>query len=148
MLIAKIENDAIQQVADYRAMFPNTSFPVTGISAEFMAENGLVGVSVWKSHTETQRLVPCDAYLENGQVFTVRVEDKTDEEIAAETAAKTAKEAAKVRDERNRKLTASDWTQVADAPVDQAAWAAYRQALRDIPSQEGFPWEVTWAVEP
>ena len=46
------------------------------------------------------------------------------------------------------KLTESDWTQVADAPVDQAAWATYRQALRDIPSQAGFPNEVTWPTEP
>ena len=53
-----------------------------------------------------------------------------------------------VRSTRNAKLTASDWTQVADAPVDQAAWATYRQALRDIPSQAGFPNEVTWPTEP
>ena len=53
-----------------------------------------------------------------------------------------------VRAERNRLLTASDWTQVADAPVDQAAWAAYRQALRDIPQQEGFPEAVVWPVQP
>ena len=39
-----------------------------------------------------------------------------------------------VRQERDRKLYQSDWTQVADAPVDSAAWATYRQALRDFPS--------------
>lgn len=61
---------------------------------------------------------------------------------------KLAAKIASVRSQRNQKLKDSDWTQVADAPVDQAAWAAYRQALRDIPSQEGFPWSVTWAVEP
>lgn len=53
-----------------------------------------------------------------------------------------------IRLERNAKLTACDWTQVADAPVDQAAWARYRQSLRDVPSQSGFPNEVTWPVEP
>lgn len=53
-----------------------------------------------------------------------------------------------VRFERNAKLTASDWTQVADAPVDQAAWAAYRQALRDISAQEGFPWTIDWPTMP
>lgn len=35
---------------------------------------------------------------------------------------------------RDRLLAASDWTQVADAPVDQQAWAAYRQQLRDFPA--------------
>lgn len=53
-----------------------------------------------------------------------------------------------VRNTRNSKLTESDWTQVTDAPVDQAAWATYRQALRDIPEQAGFPNEVTWPTEP
>ncbi len=56
--------------------------------------------------------------------------------------------AAEVRAERNARLTASDWTQVADAPVDQAAWASYRQALRDITEQPGFPLDVTWPTMP
>lgn len=56
--------------------------------------------------------------------------------------------AEKVRTERNRLITASDWTQVADAPVDQAAWAEYRQALRAIPQQAGFPHDVAWPVKP
>jgi len=53
-----------------------------------------------------------------------------------------------VRAERNVLLIASDWTQVADAPVDQAAWATYRQDLRDIPQQAGFPDDVTWPTKP
>lgn len=56
--------------------------------------------------------------------------------------------AQQVRNRRDSLLSQSDWTQVADAPVDQAAWATYRQALRDIPSQAGFPNEVVWPVEP
>jgi hypothetical protein len=55
---------------------------------------------------------------------------------------------AEVRYERDEKLANSDWTQVADAPVNQAAWATYRQALRDIPLQAGFPWNVTWPESP
>ena len=53
-----------------------------------------------------------------------------------------------MRQKRNRLLAACDWTQVADAPVDQAAWSTYRQALRDIPDQAGFPDNVTWPEEP
>jgi hypothetical protein len=52
------------------------------------------------------------------------------------------------RKKRDGLLADSDWTQVADAPVDQAAWATYRQALRDIPEQSGFPNEVNWPTEP
>jgi len=54
-----------------------------------------------------------------------------------------------VRAERNRLLAASDWTQVADAPVDVAAWAAYRQALRDLPATIEDPKaEVEWPEPP
>jgi hypothetical protein len=53
-----------------------------------------------------------------------------------------------IRQQRNALLAASDWTQVADAPVDQAAWAVYRQALRDVTTQAGFPNEVVWPVSP
>lgn len=60
----------------------------------------------------------------------------------------TAEQATSVRAERNAKLTASDWTQVADAPVDKTAWAAYRQALRDMTTQEGFPWAIIWPTQP
>lgn len=56
--------------------------------------------------------------------------------------------AEQVRGRRDSLLAQSDWTQVADAPVDQAAWAAYRQSLRDIPAQAGFPNTVTWPVKP
>jgi hypothetical protein len=67
------------------------------------------------------------------------------EPTPAEIEARLASEARAIR---NRLLTASDWTQVADAPVDQAAWAAYRQALRDVPSQPGFPATIDWPVAP
>jgi hypothetical protein len=40
----------------------------------------------------------------------------------------------RMRNHRNRLLAESDWTQLPDAPVDRAAWATYRQALRDFPA--------------
>jgi hypothetical protein len=53
-----------------------------------------------------------------------------------------------VRAERDALLAACDWTQVADAPVDQAAWAVYRQALRDVTAQAGFPVDIVWPMKP
>lgn len=50
--------------------------------------------------------------------------------------------------ERNHLLSISDWTQLPDAPTDKAAWASYRQALRDVTSQAGFPDDVTWPTKP
>jgi hypothetical protein len=52
------------------------------------------------------------------------------------------------RAERNSLLTASDWTQVEDSPVSKTAWASYRQSLRDITSQAGFPHTVVWPTKP
>lgn len=52
------------------------------------------------------------------------------------------------RAERNKLLAECDWTQMADAPVDREAWAAYRQLLREIPEQSGFPSEIIWPEKP
>jgi hypothetical protein len=49
---------------------------------------------------------------------------------------------------RNAQLAASDWTQLPDAPVDKAAWATYRQALRDLPAQGGQAEAAIFPVAP
>ena len=53
-----------------------------------------------------------------------------------------------VRAKRDSLLAASDWTQVADAPVDAAAWAVYRQQLRDVPQSFDDPADVEWPIPP
>jgi hypothetical protein len=58
---------------------------------------------------------------------------------------------AEVRAQRDKLLAETDWTQVADAPIDSATRSAmriYRQALRDITEQEGFPTNVVWPEMP
>lgn len=70
------------------------------------------------------------------------------ENEAAYKASKDAEQAKSVRTSRGEKLKDSDWTQVADAPVDKEVWATYRQALRDVTGQEGFPWTITWPTQP
>lgn len=72
-------------------------------------------------------------------------EDKLDSAYLKYTEKNKADE---IRESRNNLLIASDWTQVLDAPVDRSAWATYRQALRDISNQAGFPWEVQWPTQP
>lgn len=56
-----------------------------------------------------------------------------------------------VRRERNSLLKSSDWTQLADADLtetEKANWRTYRQELRDITTQVGFPREIIWPVKP
>jgi hypothetical protein len=66
----------------------------------------------------------------------------------AEQDSQNTAQANSVRQQRGTKLAECDWTQVADAPVDKAVWATYRQALRDITAQSGFPWTITWPETP
>ena len=52
-----------------------------------------------------------------------------------------------VRGQRNRLLAETDYLALSDSTLT-SDMAAYRQALRDVPSQEGFPTDVTWPVKP
>lgn len=75
------------------------------------------------------------------------------DEIAArvEVAPEPEKTAEQIRGQRNVLLMRSDWTQVADAPLtaeQKAAWSTYRQALRDVTEQAGFPASVVWPTAP
>lgn len=63
----------------------------------------------------------------------------------------TTLKCAELRRQRDAMLAACDWTQVADSPLDattKAAWATYRQALRDVPAQSSFPDSINWPVQP
>lgn len=87
-----------------------------------------------------------------GPVFTdTAVDGVTTTAAEAEAAYKTTKDAeqsASVRTSRNDKLAACDWTQLADSTADKTVWATYRQSLRDVTAQDGFPWNVTWPEAP
>ena len=73
-----------------------------------------------------------------------RINSLSTEEIQRQTDS----QAEAMRLERNQRLTSCDWTQIADAPVDAFIWAAYRQSLRDVPGQIGFPWDIDWPKSP
>lgn len=132
-------------IADYREVFPNTSFTAYGPNDEFLRENDAYRVTAWLPHDRaTEKLVSSIPYIQNNIAYTVVVEPKTQDELDADYQAK----ASTVRAQRNKLLAECDWTQLADAQVDKVAWAAYRQALRDVPSQDGFPDTITWPDKP
>ena len=70
------------------------------------------------------------------------------EQEAEYKAMKDAEQAKNVRADRTKRLADSDWTQIADSTADKTAWATYRQALRDVTAQAGFPWTIDWPVAP
>ena len=149
---ALIENGAVARypygLGQLKAANPLTSFPAQA-NDEMLASYGVQRVffSTPPAITDTQVLeegTPVFSTEDQRWTQTFTVRDMTAEEVASRNDA----QAVQVRAERNTKLAASDWTQVADAPVDQAAWATYRQALRDITAQAGFPWTIDWPAQP
>lgn len=130
-----------------RADNPNTSFPQV-LTPEIIDSFGYDPVLEGPQPT----LIPPYQYAQrdgvievNGQWFTHYIAVTPDDE---QKAAMDATQATNVRADRNRRLSECDWTQLPDAPVDHATWAAYRQALRDVSSQPGFPWNVQWPSQP
>jgi len=162
-MFALIENGAVKQypysLKEIKLANPNTSFAATVTDAT-MAEYGAMRVyfstpPVLSDTQISEEATPVfDADAQRwAQAWQVR--EMTADEIVESTTKKEAEllerntmQAIVVRNTRNTKLAESDWTQLSDSPVDKAAWATYRQALRDITAQLGFPWEITWPNDP
>ena len=79
--------------------------------------------------------------------FTAEEEAAWDARISSWEADADNRAAAQVREERDEKLAATDWRASVDLTLS-TEWANYRQALRDVPSQAGFPNTITWPSEP
>ena len=164
MEIRNRESGAVTTVSQFKASYPNTSFP-KNITADILNSFGYDVVLNGAAATVT---APYGVSTRDGveqidsQWFTKFVAgpvftDTTDEDGNVTTAADNeaayraridAEAAERVRTERNKKLADSDWTQLADSSADTASCATYSSALRDLPSTEGFPHYVTWPTEP
>jgi len=140
------ETGQVMFEGEFRSMHPDTSFPVP-LTAEILGDFGADVVLEGPQAQPTRYQVAFRDGVEqiDGKWYTKY--SVADMEQEAKDAL-DAKQAALIRSERTQKLAESDWTQVADAPVDKAAWAVYRQGLRDVTAQTGFPWEVTWPAQP
>lgn len=132
-------------VTNLAAQFPNTSLPVSLTQDDFDALGiDPVFEAPQPEHTQFQVVYRDGVEQIEGKWYTkYGVSDMDQEAIDAMTAAQWES----VRAERNKKLADCDWTQLPDAPVDAAAWAAYRQELRDITTQTD-PFNITWPTEP
>lgn len=147
MQIAIVKNGKVQEVGDYRQLFPNVSFPPSGPDAAWLSQNGALPVSTFKAHNSSKaRLVLAEPYVLDGVVYTVKVEAFSQAEIDA----LDASDWVNVRHERNRRLAESDWTQLPDADLnteEKQQWKTYRQALRDV-TEQADPRNITWPVAP
>ena len=147
-MYAKIENNRIVEwpIVNLSQRFPQISFPeVVGINS---LPKGIVFIAsavipAYNTNTHSIRLKE-PALVQGSWIQTYEVLPLSNEEIVERNLTLVNS----IRENRNRKLIESDWTQVLDAKVDQVAWAAYRQSLRDITSQAGFPTNIVWPTPP
>jgi hypothetical protein len=127
-------------IKDHTEWFPNTSFGDRGPALDWVAEQGYYVITVWKPYDhKTEKLVSAAPHLYDGMCCLVDVEPLTAEELQSRVDAQWSA----IRSARNELLKDSDWTQLEDSPVDKAKWAAYRQELRDITTQDD-PFKITW----
>ena len=137
-------------ISDLKRDNPNVSFPRNPSDSTLANWNVFRVVDRPQPSFDgaTQDCNQIDPTFENGEWVTTWQVTNVD---ADEIARRSANESHIVRLERNELLTDCDWTQLSDSPLDtdtKATWVTYRQQLRDIPDQTGFPWNVIWPTPP
>lgn len=136
------ENPYTSLSGDLYSAFQNTDANLRGeilVLVEFL-EKPVFNSKLQNAIQETQ-----PSFVDGKWVIGWTVVAKTQAELAEQDALQEKE----VRQKRNRILSSSDWTQASDSPKFQnPEWLAYRQALRDVTSQSGFPWDVQWPVAP
>jgi hypothetical protein len=135
----------------YTVYLENGQILWTGDCPESELENQISG---------TQLLLPIDSdpgtqYVENGVLVDLPPKPQTGAysfNYSSKTwETQTSLQIQNVKSRRNYLLTQSDWTQITNNPLTaekQQQWAIYRQALRDVPAQSGYPYSVTWPTIP
>ena len=156
------ESGAVMYESEFRALHPNTSMPQQ-LSEELLNEFGAdvvfegpqaSGGTVYQySQAQGVEQINGKWYTRYvlGPTFIDTVEDGVTttalQHENAYKATKDAEQAKNVRATRDAKLAETDWRFRSDMTPSQE-WKDYCQALRDVPSQEGFPWTITWPEMP
>tara|TARA_E500000318_G_C3481111_1_gene180473 strand:- start:203 stop:631 length:429 start_codon:yes stop_codon:yes gene_type:complete len=142
-MYVKIVNNSVAKfpynIGDLKKENPNISFPNP------INENALAGFNVYpvtpiaapEFDSRTHRVIQGVELVDGKWTQKWTLQDLPEEQASAN-----------IRAERNRRLINSDWTQLSDSSVDSTVWLDYRQALRDITNQAGFPWNINWPTKP
>lgn len=151
MILVFVENSTVKQypasVNDLRRKFPSVSFP-SDISSFDLSKYGAYVVKTTSppdfDYTKETLSEVLPVLKKGGWVQQWEVTSLSSRIIEG----RKKSEEGQCRTRRNELLEKSDWTQLSDASVDKEAWASYRQKLRDITLQEGFPSSIEWPVAP
>ena len=148
----KLNNGVIEKypysIGDLRKANPNTSFPKNP-SNELLAEWGVFPVEPVgaPSVDHTKNVKEGTPVNNNGWKQTWEIVDASADEINQRV--KNKEES--IRSERDTLLQATDWMVIKHLELNEnipGVWEVYRQALRDVPQQAGFPHNVTWPTKP
>lgn len=144
MSYVKVSNGTVvfpYSLGQLRKENPNTSFP-SYLTEDILNEHGVYPVTTVEPPVIdplTQQYESLLPVIKEGKWTQVWQVIQAPEALAMDN----------IRDKRNQLLKESDWTQGKDIPdVVSTPWATYRDALRRIPEQEGFPYSVQWPVAP
>jgi hypothetical protein len=130
---------------EFRALHPNTSMPQQ-LSEELLNDFGadVVLEGPQASPTRYQTAFADGVEQLDGKWYTKYSVAEMDADAIT---AKDTEQAKNIRAARDTKLSATDWRFRSDMNPSQD-WKDYCQALRDVPEQSGFPWEIVWPTEP
>ena len=163
MLIRNRTTGAVITISEFKSLHPRTAFPkqinnlvLDSFGYDSVSEgpqasiSGPYEISVYDGVEEidgqwfTKYIV--------GPVFTdIEGGETAAEQQTAYRAGIDSRVSEAARTDRDARLTACDWTILPDSPLtteEKTAWQTYRQALRDIPTAEGFPHSHTWPTKP
>ena len=167
MEIRNRSNGELTTISQFKASQPNTSFPKQ-ITVEILDSYGYDPVL---NGTPATVVAPYEISMRSGveevegqwftkffagPVFTDTTDDDGNVTTAADNEAAykvriDAEAATSVRILRDKLIAETDWTQLTDSQLSdsvKATWVTYRQALRDLPTSEGFPHTTTWPAKP
>ena len=151
----------------FRKSYPYTSFPTVltpaildGFGVDPVFEGPQSQTTPPYQYSQRDGVVEVDGKWYTHYIAGPVFQDYVDDEGVTHTASeqyeaycfdKDAQQGQVVRDDRNKRLAECDWTQLADSPLspdDKLAWQLYRETLRMVPEQPGFPWEIQWPPVP
>ena len=148
MFVKIIDNKAVEYtVAQLKKDNKNTSFPKK-INNDLLAPFGVYPAVIaeqpsFNNATHGASLKDTATEVDGVWTYGWTITEYTESQLAA---GKTAL-AADIREERNFKLSETDWVGLSDV-IMSTEWARYRKELRDIPEQNGFPNDITWPEAP
>lgn len=137
--LSNLPSKSIFSIDSFNDVF---KYSIDAANTEQLTSAGLVSLPDSLNSSSESNTVFVIEKTSDGDIFTNWISQEQ-----YETKLNFEKQAFRIRVLRDKLLRDSDWTQMKDVNKSNE-WLTYRQALRDVPGQEGFPYTVSWPVKP